>query len=80
MNEIKKNKKDIFEYLRTSNIGVNIHYIPIHYHPFYAKLGFKRGDFPNAERYYNDALSIPVYPGLTDENMLYVTDKLKLCI
>ncbi len=80
LNEIKKNKKDIFEYLRTSNIGVNIHYIPIHYHPFYAKLGFKRGDFPNAERYYNDALSIPVYPGLTDENMLYVTDKLKLCI
>jgi dTDP-4-amino-4,6-dideoxygalactose transaminase len=43
-------------------------------------LGFKKGDFPNAERYYKDALSIPVYPGLTDKDMLYVIDKLKLCI
>lgn len=54
-----------FAALRDADIGVNVHYIPVHLHPFWAARGFKRGDFPNAERYYDHAISIPLYAGLT---------------
>ena len=52
--------------MRNANIGVNVHYIPIHTQPFYAGLGFARGDFPVAERYYERALSLPLYPAMTE--------------
>ncbi len=64
--------KDIFKFLRESNIGVQVHYIPIHCQPYYKKLGFKKGDFPNAEEYANRAISIPIYPGLSHENQKYI--------
>lgn len=61
LDKISKSRKEVFESLRQSGIGVNIHYIPVHTQPYYKKLGFKLGDFPEAERYYEAAISIPLY-------------------
>ena len=76
-NKAMKFHKEIFIFLRKAGIGVQIHYIPIHCQPYYQNLGFKKGDFPNAEKYANSAISIPIYPGLTLENQKYVYSKLK---
>lgn len=59
-------RKALFEHCRANNIGVNVHYIPVHLQPYYQKLGFKAGDFPNAERYYQRAISIPLFAQLTE--------------
>jgi UDP-4-amino-4,6-dideoxy-N-acetyl-beta-L-altrosamine transaminase len=56
----------VFDYLRSENIGANVHYIPIHTQPFYERHGFKLGDFPSSERYYGRAISIPLFPALTE--------------
>ena len=78
-NKISKlNHKDIFAKLRGFNIGLNIHYIPIHLQPYYQNLGFAKGDFPEAERYYDEAISIPIFTKLTTNQQDYVIDKLKL--
>jgi UDP-4-amino-4,6-dideoxy-N-acetyl-beta-L-altrosamine transaminase len=58
-------RADVFGALRAAQIGVNVHYIPIHTQPHYRRLGFARGDFPAAERYYAHALSLPLFPALT---------------
>lgn len=57
----------LFEALRQAQIGVNVHYIPIHTQPYYRELGFRSGDFPAAEAYYAQALSIPLFPQMTDD-------------
>lgn len=59
-------RADVFAALRQADIGVNVHYIPIHTQPYYRALGFGPGDFPAAERYYAQALSLPLYPDLSD--------------
>lgn len=56
---------DVFNALRAAHIGVNVHYIPIHTQPHYRTLGFKPGDFPAAESYYANAISLPLFPALT---------------
>jgi UDP-4-amino-4,6-dideoxy-N-acetyl-beta-L-altrosamine transaminase len=56
---------DVFKQLRAAGLGVNVHYIPVHLQPYYARRGFRRGDFPAAEGYYDQALSIPLFPALT---------------
>ena len=58
----------IFDYLKRAGIGVNVHYIPIHTHPYYRRMGFKLGQFPNAESYYRKSISIPLYFGLTEKD------------
>lgn len=58
------NRGALFEGLRSANIGVNVHYIPIHTQPYYRRLGFKPGDFPNSEQYYSRAVSIPLFPSM----------------
>jgi UDP-4-amino-4,6-dideoxy-N-acetyl-beta-L-altrosamine transaminase len=55
----------VFRSMREAGIGVNVHYIPIHTQPYYARLGFKRGDFPASERYYSRAISLPLFPTMT---------------
>lgn len=55
----------VFEQMRAQQIGVNVHYIPIHLHPYYRTLGFKPGQFPHAEHFFNHCLSLPVHPRLT---------------
>jgi UDP-4-amino-4,6-dideoxy-N-acetyl-beta-L-altrosamine transaminase len=66
-------RKEVFEKLRAFNIGVNVHYIPVHLQPYYQKMGFKAGQFPEAEKYYSGAISIPLYVGL-GSNISHVVD------
>jgi len=65
LNEITKTHKEVFDALRANGIGVNLHYIPVHLQPYYQKMGFKRGDYPHAEAYYTNAISIPMFHGMT---------------
>jgi UDP-4-amino-4,6-dideoxy-N-acetyl-beta-L-altrosamine transaminase len=62
---VKRSRRDVFEALRGEGIGVNVHYIPVHTQPYYRECGFRDGDFPEAERYYAEAITLPMYPGLT---------------
>ena len=70
-------RADVFARLRAADVGVNVHYIPIHLQPHYAHLGFKRGDFPVAERYYDHALSLPLFPRLTHAQQDHVVTALR---
>ena len=71
-----KNHRQVFEALREQGIGVNLHYIPVHTQPYYQNMGFKQGDFPAAESYYSEAISLPMYQGLTDQQQ----DKVVECV
>lgn len=77
LNELKKTHKEVFEALRENGIGVNLHYIPVHMHPYYQKMGFKVGDYPNAESYYKEAISIPIFHSMTVNQQDVVIEKLK---
>lgn len=66
LNETSKTHREVFESLRSAGIGVNLHYIPVYRQPYYEKLGFKAGQCPEAERYYAEAISLPIFPELTD--------------
>jgi UDP-4-amino-4,6-dideoxy-N-acetyl-beta-L-altrosamine transaminase len=61
-----RRRRDIFDAMRARGMGVNVHYIPVHTQPYYRRLGFKAGDFPEAERYYAEAISIPIFPTLSE--------------
>jgi UDP-4-amino-4,6-dideoxy-N-acetyl-beta-L-altrosamine transaminase len=76
LNEISKTHKEVFDALRENGIGVNLHYIPVHLQPYYQKLGFKLGDFPHAENYYSNAISLPMFHGMTHEQQDEVISKL----
>lgn len=66
LERINKNRCKVFEELRGAGIGVNLHYIPVHTQPYYRNLGFNEGDFPEAELYYREAITLPLYFGLSD--------------
>ncbi len=70
-------RKTVFNALQKKGIGVNVHYIPIHLHPYYQSLGFKLGDFPNAEDYYNMALTLPLFPSMSEDEQDFVVDSLR---
>jgi UDP-4-amino-4,6-dideoxy-N-acetyl-beta-L-altrosamine transaminase len=59
-------RREVFEHLASGGINAQVHYIPVHTQPWYRKLGFKAGDFPAAEAHYREALTLPLYPGLTE--------------
>ncbi|CAH0354122.1 UDP-4-amino-4,6-dideoxy-N-acetyl-beta-L-altrosamine transaminase [Aquabacterium sp. CECT 9606] len=65
LERIRQTHRQVFDALRAQGIGVNLHYIPVHTQPYYRGLGFKPGDFPQAEHYYARAISLPMYPQLT---------------
>ncbi|QOD69881.1 UDP-4-amino-4,6-dideoxy-N-acetyl-beta-L-altrosamine transaminase [Vibrio navarrensis] len=67
LEEIGLSHKQVFDALRERGIGVNLHYIPVHTQPYYAKMGFSVGDFPESERYYQEAMSLPMFHGMTLE-------------
>ena len=77
IDKVKNTKKEIFDALRNNNIGVNVHYIPVHTQPYYGNMGFKKGDYPNAENYYENTISIPIFQGLTIEMQDKVVNILK---
>ena len=64
--KIQKSHRTVFEGLRARGIGVNLHYIPVHTQPHYSRMGFRSGDFPEAERYYQEAITLPIYPTMTE--------------
>ena len=65
LERIGSTHREVFENLRSDGIGVNLHYIPIHLQPYYERMGFKPGDFPDAEAYYREAISIPMFSRMT---------------
>ena len=69
-------RTDIFETLRAAGIGANVHYIPVYLQPYYARAGFRPGLCPEAERYYADAISLPLFPGLSDADQRHVVETL----
>jgi dTDP-4-amino-4,6-dideoxygalactose transaminase len=71
---------NVFNALRDAQIGVNVHYIPIHTQPYYKRLGFKVGDFPAAEQYYAQAISLPLFPALTDAKQDKVVEVLRVAL
>ena len=66
VDRLNKTHREVFESLRQQGIGVNLHYIPVHTQPYYQRQGFKTGDFPQAEAYYSGAISLPMYPTMTE--------------
>lgn len=70
-------RKKLYEFLRCKNIYTQVHYIPIHLQPYYRqRFGYKHGDYPIAEEYYSKALSLPLYPRLTDQEQNYVIENI----
>jgi UDP-4-amino-4,6-dideoxy-N-acetyl-beta-L-altrosamine transaminase len=70
-------RDEVFAGLRKAQVGVNVHYIPIHTQPFYVRLGFRHGDFPAAEHYYAGAISLPLFPAMTDAQQTTVIEALQ---
>ena len=70
-------KKKIYDYMRAKGVMLNVHYIPIHLQPYYRELGFSLGDYPVAEKYYEMALTLPLYPDLTESQQDFVVTTLK---
>jgi UDP-4-amino-4,6-dideoxy-N-acetyl-beta-L-altrosamine transaminase len=77
LGKINKTHRQLFERLRQAGIGVNLHYIPVHTQPYYQNLGFKQGDFLEAEKYYQEAISMPMYYGLTEREQEQVITSLR---
>jgi len=73
----QKSRNDLYQHLLDNQIGVNLHYIPIYRHPAYQELGFQKGYCYEAEQYFQNALSIPIYPGLSEESMLKIVTSIK---
>jgi len=76
--KIGKSRKEVMDELKSKNIGTQAHYIPVHFQPYYKKeYGYKEGDFPKAEKYYDKCLSIPLYPKMSDEDTAFVIKNIK---
>ena len=77
LDEVNKTQRQVYEALRAEHILVNLHYIPVYRQPYYQQRGFKQGYCPNAEQYYREALSIPIYPSLTEPQQGRVVEVLQ---
>lgn len=74
LEQLTIDRNRFIEELRERQIGVSVHYIPIHYHPHYRRYGWRRGQFPHAESYYERTISLPIYPSLSDEDVARVIE------
>jgi dTDP-4-amino-4,6-dideoxygalactose transaminase len=71
-------RKEIFTALRAENIGVNVHYIPLHLQPYYQReFGYREGDYPRAEQYYEQAITLPIFPRMSDKDVDDVINAVK---
>jgi UDP-4-amino-4,6-dideoxy-N-acetyl-beta-L-altrosamine transaminase len=77
LSEINSSHRQVFESLREAGIGVNLHYIPVYRQPFYQKMGYIPSNFPNSESYYQEAISLPMYPALTLREINHIHDSLE---
>lgn len=80
LDQIGRSHRDVFDALRAAGIGVNLHYIPVHLQPYYRALGFAPGHCPEAERYHGEAISLPLYPGLSERDQDYIAATLRQLI
>lgn len=74
--KISGTQRQVFERLRAQGIGVNLHYIPVHTQPFFERMGFRLGDYPEAEKYYGEAISLPMFPALSEDEQDQVVSAL----
>ncbi|GFZ33139.1 UDP-4-amino-4,6-dideoxy-N-acetyl-beta-L-altrosami ne transaminase [Clostridium zeae] len=77
LSAIGKSREEIFNKLSDLNVGVNVHYIPVYYHPYYKSLGYSKGLCPIAEKLYEDIITIPLYPGMSNEDVNYIIKSIK---
>lgn len=77
LDEISTSRLTVFNHMRKNGVGVNVHYIPVYYHPYYEVLGLRESNCFNAERYYSEALTLPLYPGLLENEVERVISILK---
>ena len=77
LDKISKTHLEVFNGMREAGILVNLHYIPVHLQPYYQEIGFKEGQFPEAEKYYKEAISLPMFPTMTEEQQNQVVSTLK---
>ena len=77
---IQRTHRQVFEALRELGIGVNLHYIPVHTQPYYERMGFKPDDFPQSQTYYQEAISIPMFQTMTDEQQDEVIAALRVAV
>ena len=80
LDKITATHRQVFEALRSQDIMVNLHYIPVHMQPYYANMGFEEGEFPEAEQYYREAISLPIHPTLTNEEQGLVVNTLRVAM
>ena len=77
LDRLQKSRRQVVEELRAAGIGVQIHYIPVHTQPYYQRLGFEEGDFPEAEKYYAETISLPMFAGLTNAEQERVVESVR---
>ena len=77
LDKMRKSHIQVFEAMRANGIGVNLHYIPVYRHPYYQAMGFNFNDFPNAEKYYSEAISLPIFQSMTFEQQDAVINTLE---
>ena len=80
LEEVNLSYNKVFNELRSKGIGVNLHYLPIHLHPFFSQKGFKKGDYPQAEKHGQEALSLPIFSSLNDNQQSYICEEIKKII
>lgn len=80
LDKIGSTHRQVFESLREQGIGVNLHYLPVHRQPYYQQMGFSEGDFPAAECYYAEAISLPMFPTMTEEQQEAVVAALHIAL
>jgi len=78
--KLGKSRGEVMRQLFEKNIGTQVHYIPVPFQPYYANLGFNRKDYPEVQSYYDQALSIPIYYSLSDEQVKFVADEIKAIV
>ncbi|MDI3477376.1 MAG: hypothetical protein PWQ59_901 [Thermoanaerobacterium sp.] len=80
LEKLKVGRREVYEALLKENIGVNVHYIPVYYHPYYQRLGYKKGLCPNAEHLYERIITLPLFPKMTEEDINDVIEAVKKVI
>lgn len=80
LNEINKTQRQVYDAFYAAEIGVNVHYIPVYRQPYYEQMGFKAGYCAQAEQYYSEVISIPMYPGLTSDQQDFVVQTLRVAL
>jgi len=77
LDKLTKTRDEVFAALQAENIGVNVHYLPVHMHPYYKSIGFEEGCCPKAEAQYNEIITLPVFPTMSDGDVADVVTAVK---